>query len=267
LRLKNLVKLWPRFILRIICIAKQDMYTIASPQTSPNAPGSPGALERLRMRFELRQAEAKVAGKTLLLPELTDPVAYIDSAVEEGQGGVDDLPYWTKLWPASLVMAGLAAGLKAPPGADPDEPILELGAGMGLPGLAAAANGRRVVLTDLHPDALEFARAAVEINQLEDKAEVIALDWTAPPADLGRFHTILGAEILYHTSMYPHLKKLIYDLLTPGGIAFIGHEERPFKISFFALLNGEFEMRCTQRKVKEADGETKVLLHALKRIA
>jgi 2-polyprenyl-3-methyl-5-hydroxy-6-metoxy-1,4-benzoquinol methylase len=242
------------------------MQTIASRQISANAPGSPGALERLHQRFELRQAQAKVAGKTLLLPELADPVAYIDSAVEQGRGGVDDLPYWTKLWPASLVMAGLAAGLKVPPEADPDEPILELGAGMGLPGLAAAANGRRVVLSDLHPDALEFARAAVEMNHLEDRVEVVSLDWTAPSHDLGSFRTILGAEILYHTPMYPHLKKLIYELLTPGGIAFIGQEERPFKISFFALLNGEFELRCTQRTVKEADGETKVLLHALKRL-
>lgn len=239
----------------------------ALPPTCVNAPGSPGALRRLHQRFKLRQVEAKVAGKTLLLPELADPVAYIDTTVEEFRCGVEDLPYWTKLWPASLVMAGLAAGLKAPASADPDEPILELGAGMGLPGLAAAANGRRVVLTDLHPDALEFARAAVEMNHLEDQAEVISLDWTAPPADLGRFHTILGAEILYHTPMYPHLKKLIYELLPPGGTAFIGHEERPFKISFFALFNGEFELRCTQRKVKEADGETSVLLHALKRIA
>ncbi len=242
------------------------MPAIASPQTaSPSLPGSLGAYERLQQRFELREAQAKVAGKTIYLPELADPLSYINASVENGQGGIGDLPYWTKLWPAALVMAGLAAGLKTPAGIDPDEPILELGAGMGLPSLAAAANGRRVVLSDLDPDALEFARAAVELNNLEDRVEVLALDWIAPDPGMGRFHTVLGAEILYHTPLYPHLKELLCNLVAPGGTVFISHEERPFNISFFSMLDCAFEMRSIQRKVKDADGETKVLLHALRR--
>ena len=241
------------------------MPAIVSPRTCRHLPGSPGALERLQKRFELRQVQAKVAGHTIYLPELADPVAYINDRMHEEPGGSGDLPYWTRLWPAALVMAGLAAGLKPAAGADPDEPILELGAGMGLPGLAAAANGRRVMLSDFDDDALEFARAAVEMNHLDGRVQVTALDWTAPLPGLGRFHTILGAEILYHAPLYPHLKKLLCGLLAPGGTVFISHAERPFNISFFAMLDCDFELRSLERKVKDAEGETKVLLHALGR--
>lgn len=236
-----------------------------SPQTAPSSvPGSPGAWQRLQSRFDLRQCRAKVAGKTIHLPELADPLAYIQASMDQNQGERPELPYWTKLWPAALVMAGLASGLQAPAGVDPNEPVLELGAGMGLPSLAAALHGRPVVLTDIHPDALEFARAAVEMNNLDDLVEVRSLDWMAPGADPGRFHTILGAEILYHRELYPHLKALLGRLLAPGGTVFISHQERPFNISFFKLLGSEFELRSIQRKVKDAEGETKVLLHALK---
>jgi 2-polyprenyl-3-methyl-5-hydroxy-6-metoxy-1,4-benzoquinol methylase len=237
---------------------------LAFPLASGPVAGGPGAWQRLQDRFELITSQAKIAGKTLLIPELADPLTYIQQSVERESAEGEELPYWTKLWPAALVLAGLTAGLEPAPWVDPDEPILELGAGMGLPGLAAALSGRRVVLTDIHPDALEFARAAVELNHLEDKVEVRLLDWLAPSLELGRFHTILGAEILYHRHLYPHLAALLRRLLKPGGTAIISHQERPFKISFFDLLDGHFERRGTLRKVHTDEGEVKVYLHALK---
>ena len=220
--------------------------------TSPPAPGSPGALERLRARLPLAQERVELAGIDLRLPEPADPVAYIES---RGEG---DLPYWTKLWPAALVLAGLAAGLPAAA-----EPVLELGAGLGVPGLVAAARGRRVVLSDLDPDALEFARAAAELNGVAELVEVTALDWSAPEPGLGRFRTILGAEILYQPAIYPVLVQALARLLAPEGTAFIAHQERPFAIGFFELARERFVIRRTQRRLRDAEGETTVYLYAL----
>jgi len=224
-----------------------------TPQPAP-APGSPGAWERLSRRFQLTQAEVGLAGRRLLIPELADPVAYIEA---RGQG---DLPYWTKLWPAALVLAELAGSLQPQGG-----PILELGAGLGLPGLAAALGGRRVILTDLDPDALEFAQAAVEINGLEDLCQVRALDWTDPPPDLTGFSTILGAEILYQPQLYPGLVTLLERLLAPGGVAYISHQERPFAIGFFKLAQERFAIRATQRLLRGEEGPLKIILYALKK--
>ncbi|MFH1034863.1 MAG: methyltransferase [Pseudomonadota bacterium] len=222
----------------------------------PSDPATPpGAWQRLHQRLPLIKTELDLGGRRLFIPELKDPLAYIESRP------AGELPYWTKVWPAALVLAGLAASLP------PDQrPILELGAGLGLPGLVAAASGRRVILTDLDPDALDFARAAVEINGLEHLAQVRALDWTAPPEDLSGFATVLGAEILYQPELYPGLVALLESLLAPGGTAFISHEERPFAIGFFKMAQEKFQIRATKRSVAGDDGPTQVILYALKKM-
>lgn len=96
--------------------------------------------------------------------------------------------------------------------------VLELGAGCGLSGIAAAHLGaRRVVLSDL-PVALPTLRANVLANGFQPQAalgsepghssptiEVTALDWTAASQPLlsnGKtFDLILAAECLYHEDM------------------------------------------------------------------
>jgi predicted nicotinamide N-methyase len=221
-------------------------------------PGSPGALERISRRFKLSWNEVGVGVSRLQLPEIADPAAYIEQrmALDESEGG--ELPYWTKLWPAAMVMAQFALHLTK--GKDP---LLELGAGLGLPGLVAAAGGRQVVLTDLDPDALEFARAAVEKNALTDRVEVMALNWDDPPAGLGVFSTVLGAEVLYHPPLYPRLVDLLGDLLAPGGTAFISHEARPFSIAFFDLAGARFSIKRTTSRIGVGEDATTVYLYAL----
>ena len=221
-------------------------------------PGSPGALERISRRFDLAWNEVGVGVSRLLLPEIADPAAYIEQRMASDQAGGGELPYWTKLWPAAMVMAQFALRLAKGQG-----PLLELGAGLGLPGLVAAAGGRQVILTDLDPDALEFARAAVEKNALTGRVEVMALDWEDPPAGLGGFSTILGAEVLYHPPLYPRLVELLGELLAPGGTAFISHEQRPFPIAFFELAGARFSVRRTTSRIGGGEDATTVYLYAL----
>lgn len=224
------------------------------------APGSPGALERISRRFKLTWSEVGVGTHRLELPELADPSAYIDERVSQGHYGLTELPYWTKLWPAAMVLAQFALRLNKGEG-----PILELGAGLGLPALVAAAGGRPAVITDLDPDALEFARAAAEKNGLGDLVEVSSLDWEAPDSELGAFTTILGAEVLYHPPIYPTLVGLLGRLLAPGGTAFISHQERPFAIAFFDLAQERFTVRRTISRIAggEEDDPVTVYLYAL----
>ncbi len=225
-----------------------------------NRPGSPGAWERLRERLELRESKAAFGPYDLILPELVDPIGYInEKSAKEGE-----LPYWTRIWPASIVLATFMM-TRAKKGWD--GPVLELGAGLAIPGLVAAASGAKVVLTDLDEDALDFAQAAVELSDLEDQVEVRPLDWTAPPDDMGTFDTIIGSEVLYCSPMYPNLVELIDTLLGPEGMTFIAHEERPFRISFFELAADRFDVRSTSSATKAPRDERpkKVHLHALSR--
>ncbi len=222
--------------------------------------GSPGALERLSARLELIWEPVKVGPVELELPELADPLAYIEARLAQGKDGGDQLPYWTKLWPAAFILAHFIARMSG----YAHKPVLELGAGLGLPGLAAAALGRPAVCTDLDPEALEFCRAAAEKNRLGDLVTVLPLDWTAPPSDLGRFSTVLGAEVLYHPPLYPALVELLDGLLAPGGAAYLSHEERPFGIEFFNLARQRFQVRRSQSALRGGEeGPVTVYLYAL----
>ncbi len=222
-------------------------------------PGSSGAKKRIEDRFDLIWNRVDFGPVNLLLPELKDPISYIQKCMEEKGSTADDLPFWTNLWPAAIVLASFASRLP-----QNGEPILELGAGLGLPGLAAAASGNDVVITDLEPDALEFARAAAEANGLEDKIDVRALDWTKPPADLGRFKTILGAEVLYQPKIYTTLVDLLETLTEPDSSVFLSHQIRPFVPAFFQLAQERFGIKNTKRTIRSEDGPVDVILYALK---
>jgi len=226
----------------------------------PARAGDPGAWQRLQERFDVKTDVARLGQHALVLPELANPIRYIEQWM--ARCGADELPYWTKIWPGSIVLASFISSRKAGLGR-----VLELGAGLGVPGLVAAAQGRSVVLTDLEPDALEFARAAVELNEMDDRVQVMALNWSAPPPDLGTFDTVLGSEILYHPPLYPTLVDLLDRILAPEGTAYITHEERPFGIRFFEEADAKFITRTTSSRVRSGAGEApvKVFLHALTR--
>jgi len=230
--------------------------------TSPAHPGRPGAWPRLQQRLGVKTESARLDEHEILLPELADPIAYIEARM--AAAGNSDLPYWTKIWPGAIVLASFLAKRELSPGR-----VLELGAGLGIPGLICALRGSTTVLSDLEPDALEFARAAVELNGLEDRVSVIPLDWNAPPDGFGTFSTVLGSEILYHPPLYPALISLLDRILTPGGTVYIAHEQRPFRISFFDEAHTKLTVHTTSCRVRPGPGQepVRVYLHALSRRA
>lgn len=80
--------------------------------------------------------------------------------------------------------------------------VLELGAGLGLPGLAAAVLGSsRVVLTDA-PPLLEGLRRNVEANGVGEKVEVRELRWGSDEAEVfgsevGEVDVVLMSDLFY----------------------------------------------------------------------
>src|SRR5438067_11080044 len=84
------------------------------------------------------------------------------------------IPYWADLWPSAQLLARTLAS-RSLRGAR----VLELGCGLGLPSLAAAMAGGRVLATDWAPDAI----AAAELNARRKPLAVGALTvrWRHPP--------------------------------------------------------------------------------------
>ena len=159
--------------------------------------------------------EIAVAGVRLELLRPLSPEALIDA---EAFADDEFLPYWAELWPAARALAEVlpdVSGLR----------VVELGCGLGLPSLVAAAKGASVTAVDWSPDAVELLLANAARNGLELRAEV--RDWREPWDE--RFDLALAADVLYERrNVEPVLERL--RELAPA--ALVGLAGRPYEEAF-----------------------------------
>jgi predicted nicotinamide N-methyase len=116
----------------------------------------------------LTSAPLVVGDVELALLRPSSPEELIDETAFEDD---EFLPYWAELWPAAIALAAAlpeVAGLR----------IVELGCGLGVPSLVAAARGAEVTATDWAADAVELLRENAARNGLELRVEV--RDWREP---------------------------------------------------------------------------------------
>ncbi len=161
--------------------------------------------------------ELTVGGVRLELLRPSSPEALID---EEAFADDEFLPYWAELWPAARA---LAESLPAVRGLR----VVELGCGLGLPSLVAAAKGARVTATDWSPDAIELLRENAARNGLELRAEV--RDWREPWDD--RFDLALAADVLYERRNVEPVLERLRELAPEVLVALAG---RPYEDAFLA---------------------------------
>src|SRR5262245_12693138 len=70
------------------------------------------------------------------------------------------MPYWADLWPAARMLAKAILHESWAPGAE----ALELGCGLGLPGIVAMTQGLQVTFADYDACALHFAEINARLN-------------------------------------------------------------------------------------------------------
>ena len=160
------------------------------------------------------------------------PAELVDQALDRMEESGDDVhpPYWADVWPAAVALGRRLLSMQLT-----GKTVLELGAGVGLAGLAAARAGARVVLTDREPVALEVARRNARLNGLESAVETLLLDWFHPEV-AGTFDWIIGADVLYERPLVEPLASLLETLLARGGQAWIADPERAFQHAFVQAL-------------------------------
>ncbi|MEX2356467.1 MAG: methyltransferase domain-containing protein [Thermaerobacterales bacterium] len=172
--------------------------------TSPPA-GRDHPLHKTADPSALSEHLIALPGRTLAI----HAYASVDSLLDQVEHD-DDIPFWAELWDASRALAAFIwrwewAGAS----------VLELGAGSGLAGIAAALRGAAVLQTDYAPPALALARWNAARNDASG-IEFRLADWRAFPA-VGEFDVILGADILYEQKIHPDLAAICRRHLRPGG--------------------------------------------------
>ena len=167
----------------------------------------------------------ELAGRELVL--LRPPSA--DELIDEEAFAEDEfLPYWAELWPSGIALAGLVAGLDLR-----GSRVLELGAGLGLPSLAAALGGADVLATDWAEDAVELLRVNARRNGVP--LDVSCVRWDEPGVLLAGapWDVVLGADLLYEARNAEQLRALLPRL---GGRVLLAEPGRPFARAFLAQL-------------------------------
>ncbi|MBX3011569.1 MAG: 50S ribosomal protein L11 methyltransferase [Caldilineaceae bacterium] len=139
--------------------------------------------------------------------------------------------YGFLLWEAAI---GLAHYLTQTRREWPGKHVLELGAGVGLPGLVAHSLGATVRQTDYQPDALALTVWNAHQNGITG-LETFLADWRtwrhAPRYDL-----ILGADILYDATLHFYLETIFHKQLRPGGMLLLSDPGRPQALAFAVQL-------------------------------
>ena len=166
------------------------------------------------------------------------------------------LPYWAELW-ASAVALAHDLSLRSLRG----KPTLELGCGLGLPSIAAALAGGRVLATDWSPDAVRATAANAERNGVE--LETLECSWAEPEAILERapWPLVLASDVLYERRNVEKLLDLLPRLVDETGLVLLAD---PGRVPAERFLAAAPERGWTVRSIASPRAR-RVLIHRLRR--
>ncbi len=183
----------------------------------------PDSVQVLETEYRLVTVDLTIADRRLELLK----VANIDDLLDRVDDP-DEIPFWADLWPSSI---GLARYLLQHRNLIAGKTLLELGAGVGLAGIAAKLAGARVVQSDFSPEALKFTAANCIRNRVAVGAQLLA-DWRQFPAEAGPFDLIIGADILYEKTLHGALRQIFLERLQPDGAVWLADPGRDYARKF-----------------------------------
>lgn len=169
------------------------------------------------------------------------------------------IPYWADLWPSAIALSNyLISNSIIRPGLQ----ILEIGCGLGLPGIVAGKLGAKVTLTDYMPEPLVFAKHNWNLNNSETASFKI-LDWRNPDPSFAS-DLVLAADVAYETKAFSDLINAFGVLVKPGGTLLLAEPNRAFAQSFVSQLKKQgFKVSSTFMDVLRHQLKTKVNIHLI----
>jgi predicted nicotinamide N-methyase len=177
------------------------------------------------MAAELVEEVVRVGEVELSLLRPADPETLLD---EEAFARDEFIPYWAELWPSGVALA------RALPPSLADTRVVELGCGLGVPSLVAAARGADVLTVDWADDAIALLRRNAARNRIELRAE--RADWRTLIVDRP-FDLALAADVLYERRNVEPLLQLLPRIAPEVLLAEPG---RPYFESFLAAARTEW---------------------------
>lgn len=211
---------------------------------------------RLRAKHKLIFDSLKLGDDTVRLLKIADLEEFLDG--KDPFANVSEFPFWVKLWDSAMILSYALHGLPAGNG----KRLLELGAGLGAPGLAAAANGFDVTITDYEDIILDFQRVSAAASGLKN-VKCTLLDWLNPP-EMEQFDVLAGAEILFREEFFQPLINVFDAYLKPGGVIFLAHDaSRQSLPKFLEAAGKEYDIAGKAQKIRKDNKDITIIINKL----
>lgn len=213
---------------------------------------------KIKTRHKLTFDRLKVGGNTLRLLKIADIEDLLDS--KDPFANVSEFPFWVKLWEAAMVLSYVMSSLPDPKG----KSVLELGAGLGAPGLAAAAAGFDVTISDYEDIIMDFQKVSAAASSLHN-ITFTHLDWLNPP-ELAPFDILAGAEILFREEFFEPLLNVFKKYLKPDGLIYLAHDaSRKSLPLFLERAKKDFDITLNKQVIKKQDRTITIIVNRLAR--
>jgi methyltransferase-like protein 23 len=176
----------------------------------------------LHHALDLSERAIVIAGRSWRVRHIENQDALLQMA-----DGRDQFPFGLMLWESGIALATWVADNA---GEMPGQNVLELGAGVGLPGIVAASCGAKVTQTDHDQQALDLAAQNAALNGIVGIRVALGdwFAWTNPAL----YDLILGADIVYDGADHAAILALIDSLLEPGGRIVLADPGREQQVAF-----------------------------------
>ena len=167
-----------------------------------------------------------VEGRTFIIDRPGESDKLLDHPAVHAAFAADEyLPYWADLWPAARM---LAKAILREPWAEHQARLgpltaLEVGCGLGLPGVAALSAGLAVTFSDYDATALRFAADNARANGFLD-FQTLQLDWRYPPST--QYPVLLASDLIYEVRNVAPLVSLIQKVMRPDGFCLLTDQDR-----------------------------------------
>lgn len=187
----------------------------------------------MKYDFETRVLKLEdIEVKLLEIKNSDELFASLLSLEPDNENVIDErIPYWAELWPSAIALSRHILKIDRIGGGTE---VLEIGCGLGLPGIVAGKKGARVTFTDYMDDALDFAKENWKQNNTSD-AMFQLLDWRNPDLSLAT-DVLLASDVAYEQRAFEPLLKTFDAMLKPGGLILLSEPGRKYMPAFFQKL-------------------------------
>ena len=207
----------------------------------------------LPSKYKTKEEQLDISGIKIKLVRITNIDELYEELVRKGETHEDvkdeRIPYWADLWPSAIALSQYMVNTNA---VSKNMQVLEIGCGLGLPGIMAGKFCNRITLTDYIKEPLDFARHNWRLNN-DHTAQFEILDWRKPDAAF-KADVVLASDVAYEKRSFKHLFNAFKKLLNPGGFILMSEPNRQYAFEFFNSLKEKgFNFSTTSYKINYRD--------------